>query len=170
MGVTQCFLFTKTIKYFTSAFPFYLKKKVVSVTAQEINDILGSIPSPCRLPGIRAPLLPLPGMESCPHSPSASFVTSQSHSKAGKKPQWAQRHGTARGQGTSTLPALLELPALPGLTQKKILLVSPPPQPRHHKHTGERKREKHKKMLIGKGFVQLHNSSYKTFVIIDFCP
>lgn len=70
--------------------------------------------------------------------------------------------------GTPTLPALLELPVLPGLTQKKLLLVSPPPQPGHHKHTGERKREKHKKMLIGKGFVQLHNSSYKTFVIIDF--
>lgn len=92
-------------KIFYFCLSFLLKEKVVSVTAQEINDILGSIPSPCRLPGIRAPLLPLPGMESCPHSPSASFGTFQSHSKAGKKPQWAQMQGTARGHPNLTCSA-----------------------------------------------------------------
>lgn len=72
------------IFYFCLSLLLKKKKKVISVTAQEINDILGSVPAPCslqpprRLPGIGAPLLPLPGIESWSHSPSASFVTFQS--------------------------------------------------------------------------------------------
>lgn len=163
-------------KYLTSAFPFHYKKgSHCDSTGNKrhfgINSTILQPSSPSRLPGNGAPLLPLTGIEFWSHCPSASFVTFQSYSKAGTKYQWAQKYGTARGHGTSTLPALLELPVLPGLTQKTFLLVSPQPQLGHHKHTGKNKeRNIKKKMLIGKGFVQLHNSSYKTFVIIDFCP
>lgn len=74
-------------------FPFTKKKKkkVVSVTAQEINDILGSIPAPCslqppsRLPGIGAPLLPLPGIESWSHSPSNLFCNFSKLEQSRKK-------------------------------------------------------------------------------------
>jgi len=71
---------------------------------------------------------------------------------------------------SETLPVVAELPFLLRLTQKTFLLVFPLPQLQHHKRTG--KREETQKMLVRKGFVQLHNTSqlYKKYVIIDFCP